>query len=41
VDIEAKEQVGLIRKSKKIKLGDYLSYMQSAWWNDDPQTPAG
>jgi len=41
VDIEAKEQVGLIRKSKKIELNDYLSYMQSAWWNDEPQTPEG
>ena len=41
VDIEAKEQVGLIRKSKKIKLNDYLTYMQSAWWNDDPQTSEG
>ena len=41
VDIEAKEQVGLIRKSKKIELNDYLSYMQSAWWNDDPQTLEG
>ena len=35
VDIEAKEQVGLIRKSKKIDLNDYLAYMQSTWWNDD------
>jgi uncharacterized peroxidase-related enzyme len=38
VDIEAKEQVALIRKSKKIELNDYLTYMQSAWWNEDPQT---
>jgi uncharacterized peroxidase-related enzyme len=35
VDIEATEQVGLIRKSKKIELDDYLSYMQSTWWNSD------
>ena len=35
VDIEAKEQVGLIRQSKKIDLNDYLAYMQSTWWNDD------
>ena len=41
VDIEAKEQVGLIRKSKKIELNDYLTYMQSTWWNDDPQTSGG
>lgn len=34
VDIEASEQVGLIRKSKKIDLNDYLTYMQSTWWND-------
>jgi len=34
VDIEAKEQVRLIRKSKKIDLNDYLTYMQSTWWND-------
>lgn len=38
VDIEAKEQVGLIRKSKKIEVGDYLTYMQSAWWNDPKQS---
>ena len=41
VDIEAKEQVGLIRKSKKIELNDYLTYMQSTWWNDDPQPSGG
>ena len=41
VDIEAKEQVGLIRKSKKIELSDCLTYMQSTWWNDDPQTSGG
>ena len=39
VDIEAKEQVGLIRNSKKIDVDDYLAYMQSTWWNDD-QTPS-
>jgi len=38
VDIEAKEQVGLIGKSKKIELNDYLAYMQSTWWNDDQNT---
>jgi hypothetical protein len=38
VDIEAKEQVGLIRKSKKIELNDDLTYMQSTWWNEDPLT---
>ncbi len=38
VDIEAKEQVGLIGKSKKIELSDYLAYMQSTWWNDDQNT---
>ncbi len=41
VDIEAKEQVGLIRKSKKIDLNDYLTYMQSTWWNDDRNTSGG
>ena len=38
VDIEAKEQVGLIGKSKKIELNDYLAYMKSTWWNDDQNT---
>ena len=38
VDIEAKEQVGLIKNSKKIELNDYLTYMQNAWWNDNPKT---
>ena len=37
VDIEAKEQVGLIKNSKKIELNDYLTYMQNAWWNDNPK----
>ena len=36
VDIEASEQVGLIRKSKKIEPDDYVAYMQSAWWNENP-----
>ena len=40
VDIEAKEQVGLIRKSKKVELDDYMTYMQSAWWNGN-KNPAG
>jgi uncharacterized peroxidase-related enzyme len=35
VDIEASEQVGLIRKSKKIEPDDYMAYMQSAWWNEN------
>ena len=35
VDIEASEQVGLIRKSKKIELDDYMNYMKSAWWNEN------
>jgi AhpD family alkylhydroperoxidase len=35
VDIEATEQVGLIGKSKKIELNDYLNYMQSTWWSGD------
>lgn len=34
VDIEAEEQVGLIRNSRKVDVEDYLAYMQSAWWND-------
>jgi AhpD family alkylhydroperoxidase len=34
VDIEAKEQVGLIRKSKKIDVNEYVAYMRSGWWND-------
>ena len=33
VDIEASEQVGLIRNSKKVDVEDYLTYMRSAWWN--------
>ena len=33
VDIEATEQVSLIRNSKKIDVEDYLTYMRSAWWN--------
>ena len=41
VDLEAKEQVGLIRNSKNIELDDYLTYMQSAWWNDDTRTSEG
>lgn len=40
VDIEAKEQVGMIGKSKKIDLNDYLTYMQSTWWNNDQNTSA-
>lgn len=40
VDIEAKEQVGMIEKSKKIDLNDYLTYMQSTWWNNDQNTSA-
>lgn len=35
VDIEAKEQVGLIRKSKKIDVSDYKNYMKRTWWNDE------
>ncbi len=35
VDIEASEQVNLIRKSKKVDVNDYVEYMQSTWWNDD------
>lgn len=38
VDIEAKEQVAMIGKSKKIELNDYLAYMQSTWWNNDQNT---
>ena len=41
VDIEAKEQVGLIRNSKNIEMNDYLAYMHSTWWNDDQQTSEG
>ncbi|MFV2034656.1 MAG: carboxymuconolactone decarboxylase family protein [Halocynthiibacter sp.] len=37
VDIEAKEQVSLIRKSKKIDVNDYIGYMHSTWWNDQKQ----
>ncbi|MEK9723454.1 MAG: carboxymuconolactone decarboxylase family protein, partial [Rhodospirillaceae bacterium] len=33
VDIEASEQVGLIRNSRKVDVDDYLRYMQSTWWN--------
>ena len=40
VDIEASEQVGLIRKSKKVDVGDYVNFMQSTWWNDG-QSSAG
>lgn len=40
VDIEAKEQVGMIEKSKKIDLNDYLTYMQSTWWNNYQNTSA-
>ena len=35
VDIEASEQVGLIKKSKKIEIDDYIAYMQNAWWNEN------
>jgi hypothetical protein len=35
VDIEASEQVGLIRNSKKIEPDDYMAFMQSTWWNDN------
>ena len=38
VDIEASEQVGLIRNSKKVELDDYMNYMQSTWWNDNKTT---
>ena len=38
VDIEAKGQVGLIRRSKKVDINDYLSYMNSTWWNVRPET---
>ena len=41
VDIEASEQVGLIRKSKKVDLEDYMAYMRSAWWNDNKTTAGG
>ncbi|MCP5087239.1 MAG: carboxymuconolactone decarboxylase family protein [Rhodobacteraceae bacterium] len=34
VDLEAKEQVSLIRKSKKVDVNDYITYMQGTWWND-------
>ena len=38
VDIEASEQVGLIRKSKKVEIDDYIAYMQNAWWNENKTT---
>ena len=38
VDIEASEQVGLIRKSRKVDPHDYMAYMQNAWWNDSKTT---
>ena len=34
VDLEATEQVSLIRNSKKVSIEDYLSYMRSTWWNE-------
>jgi AhpD family alkylhydroperoxidase len=40
VDIEASEQVGLIRKSRKVDPDDYIAYMKSAWWNDE-KIPSG
>ncbi len=38
VDIEASEQVGLIRKSRKVDPADYMAFMQNAWWNDNAAT---
>ncbi len=33
VDIEPKDQVGLIRRSKKVDVNEYVDYMNSCWWN--------
>jgi AhpD family alkylhydroperoxidase len=41
VDIEAEEQVGLIRNSRKIEMDDYLTYMQSTWWNETARASKG
>ncbi len=40
VDIEATEQVNLIRNSKKVDVEDYLQYMRSTWWNAKAQDAA-
>ena len=40
VDIEANEQVSMIGKSRKIDVNDYLTYMNSTWWNDAPNASA-